>query len=284
MPAGPIEGCRAVVTNRVEVAYDAVVLAGGRSRRLGGRDKAALDVAGRSSLDRVLDAVADATRTVVVGPRRPTARGVVWCREEPPYGGPPAAVAAGAAETTAAVVVVLACDAPLVSRAAVGLLVGALGRHDAAWFVDGEGRDQYLVGAYRREVLARAGSARSLRAAFEGLDVVRLDDVAGIAADMDDWAGVAGVRRAAGGPMLEEWTAALAAALGIDIDIDEALLLDVARDAAHGVARPAAPLTTFLVGYAAAKMGGSAEDVASASALAQRLAGTWPTGGTDVPQ
>ena len=49
-------------------------------------------------------------------------------------------------------------------------------------------------------------------------------------------------------------------------------LLDVARDAAHGVARPAAPLTTFLVGLAAGMRGGGADAVGEAAAIAQRLA------------
>ena len=36
----------------------------------------------------------------------------------------------------------------------------------------------------------------------------------------------------------------------------QALVLDLAREAAHGVARPAAPLTTFLAGYALGGAGG----------------------------
>jgi len=36
----------------------------------------------------------------------------------------------------------------------------------------------------------------------------------------------------------------------------QALVLDLAREAAHGVARPAAPLTTFLAGYALGAEGG----------------------------
>jgi hypothetical protein len=51
----------------------------------------------------------------------------------------------------------------------------------------------------------------------------------------------------------------------------------VARDAAHPFHRPAAPLTTFLVGYAAGLRGGGGEAVASAADAAQRLATTWPT-------
>jgi hypothetical protein len=74
--------------------------------------------------------------------------------------------------------------------------------------------------------------------------------------------------------VLTAWIAELAAALDVAPEIvDRDLLLDVARDAAHGVARPAAPLTTFLVGYAAALRGGGGEAVAAAAAVAQRLAG-----------
>lgn len=77
--------------------------------------------------------------------------------------------------------------------------------------------------------------------------------------------------------VLADWVSELAAALGIDAEVlDRELLLDVARDAAHGVARPAAPLTTFLVGYAAAARGGGPDAVAAAAATAQRLATARP--------
>ena len=73
--------------------------------------------------------------------------------------------------------------------------------------------------------------------------------------------------------VLTEWLADLGAALGIDPAlVDRDLLLDLAREAAHGVARPAAPLTTFLVGYAAGLRGGGADEVTSAAATASRLA------------
>jgi hypothetical protein len=72
---------------------------------------------------------------------------------------------------------------------------------------------------------------------------------------------------------LADWVAELAAELGVDpAALDRDLVLDVARDAAHGIARPAAPLTTFLVGLAAGLRGGSAEAVRAAAATAQRLA------------
>jgi GTP:adenosylcobinamide-phosphate guanylyltransferase len=49
------------------VPYVAIVLAGGRGTRLGGRDKAAVEVAGRSLLERALSAVAGAATVVVFG-------------------------------------------------------------------------------------------------------------------------------------------------------------------------------------------------------------------------
>jgi Domain of unknown function (DUF6457) len=74
--------------------------------------------------------------------------------------------------------------------------------------------------------------------------------------------------------VLNEWVDELATALGVDVDVDINDLLDLARDAAHGVARPAAPLTTFLVGYAAAQAGGGPDAIRSASATARSLLGS----------
>ena len=73
--------------------------------------------------------------------------------------------------------------------------------------------------------------------------------------------------------LLYTWAADLAAALGVsELEIDRTLVLDVARDAAHGVARPAAPLTTFLVGYAAGLAAAHGTDPAQAVRAAGELA------------
>lgn len=73
--------------------------------------------------------------------------------------------------------------------------------------------------------------------------------------------------------VLEEWVARLATELELSPSVvDIELVLDLARDAAHGIARPAAPLTTFVVGYAAALAGGSPEDVRRIAEIATRLA------------
>ena len=50
---------------------------------------------------------------------------------------------------------------------------------------------------------------------------------------------------------------------------------DVARDAAHSVVRPAAPLATFLVGYAAGQRGAAGDDIGPECDVASTLAQAW---------
>jgi hypothetical protein len=67
------------------------------------------------------------------------------------------------------------------------------------------------------------------------------------------------------GPVLDAWWARLTEALGLaEVPADRDAILGLAGVAAHAVVRPAAPLTTFLAGYAAGLRGGSAEDVLAA--------------------
>lgn len=158
--------------------YAAIVLAGGGARRMGGRSKPALAVAGRPMLDRVLDAVADAARRVVVGPDDlAVPPGVLLTRENPAGGGPVAAVAAGLAALREVPggaeagpgstgpgpegagpgwVAVLAADLPLLDRAAVSRLRGAAlgaGDADVALYVDASDRPQSLCAVWRTESL-----------------------------------------------------------------------------------------------------------------------------------
>jgi hypothetical protein len=73
--------------------------------------------------------------------------------------------------------------------------------------------------------------------------------------------------------VLADWVAQLTAALDLDAGaVDTTLVLDVAREAAHGVARPAAPLTTFLIGLSAGSRGGGQAEVEHAASIARRLA------------
>ncbi|MFJ7064140.1 DUF6457 domain-containing protein [Streptomyces sp. NPDC101115] len=402
-------------------AYDAIVLAGGAARRLGGADKPGVRVGGRPLLDRVLAACRDAGRIVVVAEPRATAHPVEWAREEPPGGGPvaaldaglrrlteaaatdpgvaaagpdaAAALDAGAADFTAAAtdptaagggpdaaasgpaasdaatrpdaaaphsraaasgpaasdggarcasgdapavpgegsapavpgegsapavpgegsepapseaaaqahpaaparptapfVLVLSADLPFFELRTARRLVRALEAapgSEGAVMVDGEGREQPLVAVYRvealRRELERAGAELGglpLRKVVGGLRVERVAAEGSASFDCDTWEDIATARARIRehGNVLDEWITAVKDELGIDLDVDTGVLLDLARDAAHGVARPAAPLTTFLVGYAAASAagaGGGREAVAEAARKAAALAQRW---------
>lgn len=72
--------------------------------------------------------------------------------------------------------------------------------------------------------------------------------------------------------MMKTWTKAVCAELNLPADVDTEVILDVARVAAHSIERPAAPVTTFLLGVAVA--GGM--DLKEAAAKIQDLAETWP--------
>ena len=160
-----------------DVGFDAVVLAGGTSRRMGGGDKTALTVDGIALLDRTLTAVASAELLVVVGDERPTSRAVRWTREKPAGSGPAAAAAVGVGLVRAPLVVLLAGDLPLVSAQTVGRLLAAAGQRGAL-LTDPAGAPQWLLGAWPRALLCEALSGdqagASLRAALSPLDPVLL--------------------------------------------------------------------------------------------------------------
>jgi hypothetical protein len=76
-----------------------------------------------------------------------------------------------------------------------------------------------------------------------------------------------------GEALMKTWINALCAELNLPADINVDAILDVAHVAAHNVERPAAPVTTFLLGVVVA--GGM--DMNEAAAKIQGLAATWPT-------
>lgn len=81
---------------------------------------------------------------------------------------------------------------------------------------------------------------------------------------------------------LNAWLAAASAELGLGGDeAPIGRILEVAADVAHGVARPAAPLSTFLLGLA---LGRGEADGQTFETLAQRLSGLardWDAGRSD---
>jgi len=81
---------------------------------------------------------------------------------------------------------------------------------------------------------------------------------------------------------LHDWIDELCDALEIDAEIDEGLVLDLARDAAHNVERPAAPITTYLLGYAAGLQEADPEQLERLAATATELAEKWGGGDRDT--
>jgi hypothetical protein len=74
---------------------------------------------------------------------------------------------------------------------------------------------------------------------------------------------------------LDQWTETACAELGLDRgEADITTVLDLARDVAHSVARPAAPLTAFLLGLAV----GRGQEMEQASQRLRALAQRWEGG------
>lgn len=182
--------------------FDAIVLAGGTARRLGGADKPQLRVGGRRLLDRAVAAVAEAQRIVVVGPVQPVDGTVTFCREDPPGGGPVAAVAAGLPATSAEVVVLLAADLPWIAPAIPLLVEAAAGAAASgpAVLVDASGRPNHLAAAWPRAqlraALGRVGepAGAAMRALVADVAPVSVRDTGGWGRDCDTWDDLAEAR------------------------------------------------------------------------------------------
>lgn len=194
---------------------DAIVLAGGRSSRLGGVPKAALQYRRRSLLEHAINAVGFARSIVVVGdiadavsPDTLTAdvfsADVLTAREEPAFGGPAAGIAAGLSRlrpggTLSDFTFVLACDMPEVT-AAVTALRAALATEsdfDGLLATDGAGHPQPLAAVYRTSRLAdvveeqhRLGKVdgSSVFAMIAPLNLLPIAVPPGSTDDVDTWA------------------------------------------------------------------------------------------------
>ena len=144
--------------------FAGVVLAGGTAARMGGVDKAGVELHGRTLLELALDAFLDADEVVVVAPGSvPTSRPVTFASEDPPRGGPVAGLLTGvdALRRRPRLIGVLAVDMPRVTPATMRRLREAAAGHDGAFLVDGDGRRQ-LAG------VLDAGALAGVRPDLEG--------------------------------------------------------------------------------------------------------------------
>lgn len=74
---------------------------------------------------------------------------------------------------------------------------------------------------------------------------------------------------------LHDWIDELCDVLDVEAELDEALVLDLARAAAHNVEKVAAPITTYLLGYAAGVQGADPTGIEKLAGRASMLADGW---------
>lgn len=189
------------------VSTGAILLVGGRSRRMGGGTKPLLEVGGETLFARAVRAVTDAgcAPIVAAGPVLDEAAPVQWVREDPPFAGPVAAIAAAldrVATPGPGWTILLAGDLPRAERVVRRLIevvdpdaaTPDAAETDAVQAVvfTADGHPQWLAGAYRTSALRAAverlgddvGDA-SCRALLGGLEIAWLTDEDEITADID---------------------------------------------------------------------------------------------------
>ena len=118
-----------------------IVVAGGRSVRMGGREKAVVDVAGTPLIRRVADVLTPAVEELVVNCRADQREAIAGALSglAPTFAldaesdrGPVAGIATGLEATDAAYAVVVACDLPFLDTALVEYLFERAAGSDAA--------------------------------------------------------------------------------------------------------------------------------------------------------
>lgn len=181
--------------------FDSVIVAGGRSSRLGGTPKAELQRGDESLVEITVRAVIEAGSAVVVGPDNlDVPRGTLRTREDPPFSGPAAAIAAGLELLAhqpgrAAWTAVLACDMPDVAGAVRTLADAA---RDLPHEADGviatatNGHRENLAAMIRTEPLTTVfaehpAQDRSVRSFWKHLRLIEVEVPEGSTQDVDTW-------------------------------------------------------------------------------------------------
>jgi hypothetical protein len=150
----------------------------------------------------------------------------------------------------------------------VTALLGAAGPGGAVMVDDG-GREQWLDGAWPAAELKAAPRdyrGRSLKGLLGPLAGARLALAGRRWFDCDTMDDLQEARM----NVLTEWTALACKELGIDpAAVDRDQILELTKEVAHGVARPAAPLTAYLLGLAQGAGSAPEDAVARLTTLAK---------------
>lgn len=154
-----------------------LVLAGGKGSRLGGVNKALLEVGGRTNIERVLDTLGPlCSRIVAVANDRSLAdrADLKLVLDREPHAGVLPALAQGLAALDTELVVTVACDMPFLSRPLLAELIARAARQDVVIPVL-DGRPEPMHAVYRR--LASLEAIREALAAGERRMISFLDRV-----------------------------------------------------------------------------------------------------------
>ena len=143
-----------------EQAVSAAILAGGRARRMHGRDKSALDIGGRSILARqiaVLQALTPELLIVANDAARFEASGLRVVSDRVPDAGPLGGLYTALLATTAPYLVLVACDMPFLRLTFLQHLVSRLQAEPDAEVAVARTADRYhaLSAVYARSLLPR---------------------------------------------------------------------------------------------------------------------------------
>lgn len=250
---------------------DSIVVAGGKATRMGGLDKAMLPLglSGETLLEDIIKSCPG--KVFVVGnPREIGIDGadVTWVPDLNPDGGPAAGLWSGLASVTSDYVFISAADQTLSSET-VGKLIQAASGNDGAWAIRSDGNGQPLCACVRTDllrelILPTQGVNQSPLRLLSTLKMVGVNVNPDQVVDFDSWQDVA--KAVNGSEAMDQitqmWMARVATLLEVDPhEVLTSELLDLTREVAHGVERKSAPLTTFLLGYAAGKDSLSPDEV-----------------------
>jgi molybdopterin-guanine dinucleotide biosynthesis protein A len=241
-------------------ALDSIIVAGGNAKRLGGIDKAMLPLSetGESLLVGVVDACP--ARVIVVGPKRDIRRPATWVADEHQAGGPAAGIWSGLAFVKTDYVFISAADQNLSADTVTRICEAAIG-NDGAWAVRSDGTGQPLCACVQTELLRKLlaptqGINDSPIRLLSTLNMVGVSVNPGQVTDFDTWTDI--TKAVKGSNQMDQVTQMWLTRVGDILNVDHnevpvQALLDLTREVAHGVERKSAPLTTFLLGYAAGK-------------------------------
>lgn len=243
---------------------DSIVVAGGNATRMGGLDKAMLPL-GPSGKALIADVINSCQGKVfIVGsPREIDTESnqlVTWVPDLNPGGGPAAGIWSGLASISTEYVFISAADQTLTNETVTKIVSTAQG-NDGAWAIRADGKGQPLCACVRTELLRgllepTQGVNQSPLRLLSALNMVGVTVNPNQVVDFDTWQDVAKAVKGSDAvdQITQMWMARVATLLNVDShDVLTSELLDLTREVAHGVERKSAPLTTFLIGYAAGK-------------------------------